>query len=107
MSTPLVSGHRLSRRSLIGSSVVGGALLPLAAAEGAFAAPARATHALGYNVAATPAGPTGWRTWHLKSPDELRPAKPGTPGKDEIEAIVGFQSNPTDDMKAAIAMWGV
>jgi hypothetical protein len=107
MSTSPISSSRLSRRALVGSSLAAGAVLPLGNVGRVLAAPAAAARpALSLRAAAT-TGPAGWRTWYLKTPDELRPAAPGSPGQDEIAAVVSAQAEPSDAMKAAIASWNV
>jgi membrane-associated phospholipid phosphatase len=87
--------HRLTRRALLWAT--GGALI----ATGRLSAPASA--AARQNA---PAGPTGWRTWNLTSPDELRPADPGAPTQAEIDEVIAAQATPSDATLAAIARWG-
>jgi hypothetical protein len=95
----------LSRRALVGSGLAAGALLTLGDARRALAAPSVvARPALSVRSDVT-SGPAGWRTWYLKSPDELRPGAPGSPGQDELDAIASAQAEPSDAMKAAIATW--
>ena len=97
---------RFSRRALVGSGLAGAALLPLGSLTSA-AGPAQARAAtLAVRRQGASAGPDGWRTWHLTTPDELRPAKPDAPTTDEIEELVEFQSAPTPEQIAAIAQWG-
>jgi len=103
-----VAQNRLSRRALVGSSLAGAAVIGLSPGRSASAA-ATPSHASGVTLlsqSAPSTSPSAWRTWLLESPDELRPDKPGTPSADEIEDLIGFQAEPTDEMAAAIAKWG-
>src|SRR5688572_2667271 len=88
---------RVSRRALMGASLAGAAVVPLAAprraAAGGVPRAALATAA----VQETPATPDGWRTWYLDPPDELRPAYPGEPGQAEIDEVVAAQANPSEE----------
>lgn len=103
------AGLRFSRRALVGSGLSSAAVLPLGLPQRAVAASPR----IGtfevvrrQESTPTPSALTGWRTWHLDSPDELRPAAPGSPGEDEIAEIMEFQEQPSAEMTAAIARWG-
>jgi membrane-associated phospholipid phosphatase len=106
MSTPLFRSPRLSRRMLVGSSLAGAALLPLASAHRASAGPAGAVAARVARHQETATSPAGWRTWYLSSPDELRPASPGAPSQTEIDEVIAAQAAPSEETTAAIARWG-
>lgn len=93
-----------SRRAFVGSSAAGGALVGLAPRAFAGAA-SPAFSRTSVQQSSTPS-PSAWRTWLLKSPDEVRPAKPGAVTKDEIEELVSFQTHPTAGMTTAVAAWG-
>jgi len=97
---------RFSRRALVGSSLAGAALLPLGSLQRAAAEPALAHRSRSALQAVSATSPAGWRTWHLKTSDELRPAKPADPTKDEIDEIIGFQAKPTEEQTSAIKLWG-
>jgi membrane-associated phospholipid phosphatase len=97
---------RFSRRLLVGSSLAGAALLPLASGHRASAGPAGAVAARVARRQETATSPAGWRTWLLASPDELRPPAPGAPSQAEIAEVVAAQAAPSDETAAAIARWG-
>jgi hypothetical protein len=106
MGSSSTAPFRFSRRTLVGSGLATGAIASLGLPDRVLAATAAtAGRSLQGAHAAAAMGPTGWRTWHLNTPDELRPSSPGSPTTDEIEAIVGFRAAPTDAMTAAIATW--
>jgi len=90
--------HRLTRRTLFWAT--GGVLV----ATGLLGAPASPALANARQNAAT--GPTGWKTWYLTSPDELRPADPGAPSQAEIDEVIAAQAAATDATTAAISRWG-
>ncbi|MCD6034020.1 MAG: phosphoesterase PA-phosphatase related protein, partial [Thermomicrobiales bacterium] len=106
MSTPSHASPRVSRRLLVGSSLAGAALLPLASGPRAAVAPPAAAAARVARRQETAASPAGWRTWLLSSPDELRPAAPGAPTQAEIDEVVAAQTNPSEETVAAITHWG-
>ena len=103
MSMSSSSHTRFSRRALVGSSLVGGAIASVGARTRAAAPATRRLAAPPTQGAAIPAG---WRLWLLDAADELRPSAPGAPTDDEIEEVVSFQAEPTEEMAAAIARWG-
>lgn len=106
MATSGFSHSRLTRRAVVGSSLTGAALLPLAAfGQGGRGASSHGVAAAAARQDATTALAT-WKTWLLTSPDELRLAAPGAPAAAEIEEIVGFLAAPTAEMTAAIRKWG-
>ncbi|MCC2628581.1 MAG: phosphoesterase PA-phosphatase related protein, partial [Thermomicrobiales bacterium] len=105
MSTPSHASPRVSRRLLVGSSLAGAALLPLAPGPRT-AAPAAAAPARVARRQEPATSPAGWRTWLLSSPDELRPAAPGAPTQAEIEEVVAAQAAATDETAEVIARWG-
>jgi membrane-associated phospholipid phosphatase len=49
--------------------------------------------------------PTTWRTWVLTSADELRPAAPPDPTAAEIDELLGFQADRTEETIATIRRW--
>ncbi len=104
-SRPSASLLPFSRRALIGSGLAAAALTPLgsarltAAVTGAAAAPARGA----WQDDAT--DPTTWRTWVLASADELRPAAPLDPTPAEIDEVLGFQADRSDEAIATIRHW--
>jgi membrane-associated phospholipid phosphatase len=105
MTTPSHASPRVSRRLLVGSSLAGAALLPLAPGPRT-AAPAAAAPARVARRQEPATSPAGWRTWLLSSPDELRPAAPGAPTQAEIEEVVAAQAAATDETAEVIARWG-
>jgi len=100
MSTPSTSSPRFSRRLLVGSSLAGAALLPLGSVRRGAAVASPAIHR---QDIATP--PTGWRTWVLNAPDELRPPAPPDPTAADIEEVLAFQDKRSDETIAAIREW--
>ncbi|CAA9570458.1 MAG: hypothetical protein AVDCRST_MAG19-2727 [uncultured Thermomicrobiales bacterium] len=102
MSQLSPTAPRFSRRLLIGSSMAGAALVASMPNHHAGAQPVAARPA--WRQEATPS-PTGWRTWYLTSPDELRPTAPGAPTQAEINEVVAAQSEPTAETTAAITRW--
>src|SRR4051794_28035330 len=87
--------HRLTRRTLLGAT--GSAILATNQLRSSASAAVRQN---------APVGPSGWKTWYLASPDELRPADPGAPSQAEIDEVIAAQAAPTDATIAAIARWG-
>ena len=105
MAGPSTPSSRFTRRLLVGSSLAGATLLPMTARHGVVAQQGAAP--LTRQQDATPTStPTGWRTWYLTSPDELRPASPGAPTQAEIDEVIAAQTAPSDEMAAAISRWG-
>lgn len=98
------SSNRFSRRVFVGSSAAGGALIGMAPLHFAGAEPS----SLAKTSTQQPSTPSlaAWRTWLLKAPDEVRPARPGAVSKDEIEELITFQAHPTAEMTTAIGTWG-
>ena len=74
----------ISRRTLVGSSLAAAAVLRLGTSP-----------VLGARQEGT-SDPTTWRTWLLKSVDELRPADPGEPTSSELDELLDYQSRRTD-----------
>ena len=103
MSTPSHGSPRFTRRLLLGSSLAGAALVTSMPNHRAVAQPVAAR--LAWRQETTPS-PTGWRTWYLASPGELRPTAPGAPTQAEIDEVVAAQSEPTAETTAAITRWG-
>src|SRR5688572_18255240 len=97
-SRPSASLLPFSRRALIGSGLAAAALTPLgsarltAAVTGAAAAPARGAWQ------DDDTDPRTWRTWVLDSADELRPAAPPDPTPAEIDEVLGFQADRSDEV---------
>lgn len=94
-----------SRRTLVGGSLAGAALLPLSPFRAA-AGPLAPLPTVSARAAAGKDAPDGWRTWHLSSPGELRPANPGSVPQSEIDEVKESLANPTDATTAAVAAWG-
>lgn len=105
--TPTTS--RLSRRSLIGTSLAGAALVPLAPlapsphASSGLAAAAAQQDAVQQDAASELAT---WKMWYLDAPDALRPPAPGPVSAEEIDAVVEAQAAPTAAMTDAVRAWG-
>jgi membrane-associated phospholipid phosphatase len=96
-----LTSAQVSRRTLVGTTLAGAALAPLATRSFA------ATH----QTAATPTTETttpsaeGWRMWILESASEVRPEPPGEPTEAEIEEVVQAQAAVSDEQAAAIRKW--
>jgi membrane-associated phospholipid phosphatase len=88
-----VSSRPFSRRVLVGSSLATAAVWRLGAAP-----------TLGARQEGA-ADPTTWRTWVLASADELRPAAPLDPTPAEIDEMLGFQADRSDEVIATIRQW--
>jgi hypothetical protein len=108
MATGTGGSGRFSRRALVGTGLAGTTMLalPFGSAHRAVAAPRGPLASVPARRQTSATSPDGWRTWLLSSPDELRPAKPGAPDADEVEELVAFQAEPTDERTAAIKKWG-
>jgi membrane-associated phospholipid phosphatase len=106
MSMSSVASSRLSRRTLVRSSLASVAFLPIGSSPAVRAAPASMVTSRVARRQETASSPAGWRTWLLTSPDELRPAAPGAPTQAEIDEVVAAQAAPSDETAAAIARWG-
>src|SRR5215204_1488359 len=112
MPTPPFPSPRFSRRTLIGSSLAGAALLPVGTLHAQYqetaSSPAASPAAspVGSPAASPVASSAGGRTWVLASADELRPAAPGAPTQAEIDEVVAAQAAPSDATTAAITRWG-
>lgn len=104
-TTPRSFAAGFSRRALVGGSLAGAAALSFAPFR-AVAAPFSPLVPAPARAAAGKDAPDGWRTWHLSSPSELRPANPGAVPQNEIDEVKGYLAAPTDAMTAAIADWG-
>lgn len=98
---------RLSRRALIGVGVGAAAVVPLTS-RGHAGLVRAAPLPMAATAAQTGGGdPTGWRTWLLTSPDELRPAAPSAPTQADIDEVIAAQAAPSEETIGAIARWGV
>src|SRR5215204_2036664 len=112
MPTPPFPSPRFSRRTLIGSSLAGAALLPVGTLHAQYqetaSSPAASPAAspVGSPAASPVASSAGGRTWVLASADELRPAAPGAPTQAEIDEVVAAQAAPSEATTAAITRWG-
>lgn len=49
--------------------------------------------------------PTGTYTWLLDSPSALQPAAPGAPSDAELDELLVFQSERTEEMARTVDMW--
>jgi membrane-associated phospholipid phosphatase len=106
MSRSSFSHFRLSRRTLVGSGVASAAFLPLRSRPEVAAHQAGGTFPTAARYQEAASSPEGWHTWYLTSPDELRPAAPGTPTQEEIDELVQLEADRTDEMTAIVARWG-
>jgi membrane-associated phospholipid phosphatase len=88
-----VSPRQFTRRSLLGSALVGSAALAL---------PPRVASAAASELDATPGH---WRTWLLARSDELRPAEPAQPTPEELSELVALQGQRSAAMLTTIAKW--
>ncbi len=112
-SLPL-SPARLSRRSLVGTSLAGAAILSVDAVSSALAAPARSggSRVLDQTAGATPTATATatmiakWPLWVLSSASEFRPVAPPASTKEELAAVIAAQTTMSDATKASVAKWG-
>ena len=106
------TAYALDRRRLLGLAAGGGAALaaarlhlgaPLASASAPASAPAFASARQ-----ATTGDPSTWRTWHLASADELRPAAPEAPTAAEADELLDLQAKRMDkpETAALVRRWG-
>ena len=106
MSASSFPGHRFTRRTLVGASVAGAASAHIVLPNALAAAPAipisSATRARYQAVTSV----EGWHTWYLTSPDELRPAEPGSATEAEIEELTQLEASRTDEQTASATKWG-
>jgi membrane-associated phospholipid phosphatase len=85
-----------SRRVLVGAGLATTGLWRL----GASSAPA-----LGARQEAA-SDPITWRLWLLDAVDDLRPAAPADPPSSEMDELLDYQSQRTDETTATVARWG-
>jgi len=90
-----ITSPRLDRRTLFGLAAGGSAALAL----GRSVTPAR-------SAAAADASTRAWRTWILKSADELRPDAPGDPGQSEFDEILALQASRSYGNINSVSQWG-
>ena len=90
-----VTSPRLDRRTLFGLAAGGSAALTL----GRSLTPTR-------SAAAADTGSRAWRTWILKSADELRPDAPGDPAQSEIDEILALQASRSYGNLNSVSQWG-
>ena len=93
VSRPCASPRQFTRRSLLGSALVGSTVLALP--------PLVASAA----VSESDTTPGRWRTWLLTSSDELRPAEPAQPAPEELSELVELQGQRSAATLATIAKW--
>src|SRR5688500_8718661 len=99
VATLPIPSARFTRRVLVGSSLAGTALLPLASTQRGHAAPLSraASDAAAYQESTSV---SEWRTWYLSSADQLRPEAPGDPTEEEINEVIQLQGDSTDEITA-------
>jgi len=90
-----VTSPRLDRRTLFGLAAGGSAALTL----GRSLTPTR-------SAAAADTSSRAWRTWILKSADELRPDAPGDPAQSEIDEILALQASRSYGNLNSVSQWG-
>src|SRR5215207_2675004 len=86
--------HSWSRRALVGSSLAAATVWRLGTSP-----------VLGARQEGA-SDPTTWRTWLLKSVDELRPAAPADPTSSEMDELLDYQGRRTDETAAIVTKWG-
>jgi membrane-associated phospholipid phosphatase len=96
----------LSRRALVVSSAAGAALAHLVPRHQVLAQSSTPTASSPPPAQEVGAPPATWRTWILTSPDELRPAAPAAPAQTEIDELLQFQAERTDETIALVRQWG-
>jgi membrane-associated phospholipid phosphatase len=89
---------RFRRRTLLGLAAGGSAALAFSHSLAPSLPSARAQTADGSVLS--------WRTWILKSADELRPEAPGDPSQSEMDEILSLQSKRSYGNVSQITQWG-
>lgn len=102
-SQPSALSALFSRRALLGSSLAAAAITPLGFARPSATITAAATAPGAWQSDGS--DPKTWHTWVLASADELRPAAPPDPTAAEIDEVLGFQADRSDEVIATIRRW--